>query len=165
MDALHSLLFYVSAAIALAGALAASLLDGRRQAYALSAFGLGLALLYGDLSAGFAGLVALICYLCVAALLLGGPALEVPERAPSWVWQLAGVLAAIAFAVLAYAAFRGRYQPGAWSGGSFGAAAVGRLLLTHDALATLAVTAALFAGTAAFGLGAVRLAVARGPRR
>lgn len=165
MDALHSLLFYVSAAIALAGALAASLLDGRRQAYALAGFGLGLALLYADLSAGFAGLVALLCYVGVAALLLGAPALDLPERAPNWVWQLAGVLAAVAFAVLAYAALRGRYAASGWYGGTFGAAAVGRLLIGHDALATVAATAALFVATAAFGLGAVRLAVARGARR
>jgi hypothetical protein len=64
------------------------------------------------------------------------------ESAVTGVWrQLAAVASAGLFAILAYAAFRGDLAAAAFRGGAFDSAAVGRLLLTHDAMATEAVAA------------------------
>ena len=163
MDILHALLFYVSAVPTVGGALGVSLLVGRRRALSLAVFGLGLAILYADLNAAFAGVVALVAYLGSAALLVGTYA-SVPdaeEKSPRLVAQIAAVLAAVVFAVLVYVAFRGTYFANPYSGGGLiGAAAVGRLLLGRDPLALEAAAAGLLLAVIGFGV-AGRLGVDR----
>src|SRR5438552_19179061 len=73
MDSLHAIGFYVSSGVSLAGALGVALLPLRDQrGVALGVAGIGLAGLYLSLSAGFAALVALLCY-AGGAWLLAGP--------------------------------------------------------------------------------------------
>jgi hypothetical protein len=58
------------------------------------------------------------------------------------VWrQLAAAASAGLFVVLAYAAFAGDFAEVRFRGGAFGTAAIGRLLVAHDGLATAAVAA------------------------
>jgi NADH:ubiquinone oxidoreductase subunit 6 (subunit J) len=103
--------------------------------------GLGIAGAYASLSAGFASLVAVVCY-AGCAVILAGPRYQSVESAVSSVWrQLAAVGAAGLLALLAYAAFRGDFVDAPFRLGAFDTAAVGRLLLAHDALATEAVAA------------------------
>ena len=72
MDSLHAIGFYVSSGVLLIGGLGVALLPGREaRGAALAIVGIGLGGLYVSLSAGFAGLVALICYLACAALIAG----------------------------------------------------------------------------------------------
>ena len=155
MDSLHAIGFYVSAAISLGGGLLVAFLPGRgARGLALAVSGLGIAGLYASLSADFAGLVALICY-AGCALLIASPRYRVVDSPVGFVWRQAGaVAAALLFAVLAYAAFRGDFVRATYRGGEIGTAAVGRLLFAHDALATEAVGAlvlvALVGATAAW---------------
>jgi NADH:ubiquinone oxidoreductase subunit 6 (subunit J) len=142
MDSLHAIGFYVSAAISVGGGLLVAFLPGRgARAAALAASGLGIAGLYLSLSAGFAGLVVLVCY-AGCALLLAGPHYRVIDAAMGGVWrQVAAVAAAGLFALLAYSAWNGNFVHAAFYSGGIGSASVGRLLFAHDALATEAVSA------------------------
>jgi NADH-quinone oxidoreductase subunit J len=155
MDSLHAIGFYVSAALSVAGGLSVAFLPDRtRRALALGAAGVGVAGIYASLSAAFAGVVALVAY-AGCALLLAGPAYRAVGLEVSGRWRQAGaVAAAVLFAVLAYSAFRGHFVNATFAGGRVGAAAVGRLLFTQDALATEAVGAlvlvALVGATAAW---------------
>ena len=149
MDSLHAIGFYVSAAISVGGGLALAFLSGRgSRGAALAAAGLGIAGLYLSLSAGFAGLVALVCYAgCV--LLLAAPHYRVIETAVGGVWRQAGAVAAAAlFAMLAYASWRGDFFHAIYYSGDIGSASIGRLLFAHDALATEAVGALVLAALA-----------------
>ena len=56
------------------------------------------------------------------------------------------------FLVLAYIAFRGGYFAGHQAAGSFSSAALGRILVGHDALSLEAAAAALLVGAAALTL-------------
>ena len=149
MDSLHAIGFYVSAAISVAGGLAVAFLPGRgSRGAALGAAGLGIAGLYLSLSAGFAGLVALVSY-AGCALLLAAPHYRVIETAVGAVWrQVAAVAAAGLFAVLSYAAWRGDFFHALYVSGDIGSASIGRLLFAHDALATEAVGALVLAALA-----------------
>jgi NADH:ubiquinone oxidoreductase subunit 6 (subunit J) len=142
MDSLHAIGFYVSAAISVGGGLLVAFLPGRgSRGGALAIAGVGIAGIYISLSAGFAGLVALVCY-AGCALLLAGPQYRVMETAVSGVWRQVGAVAAGGlFAVLAYAAWRGDFVHASYYSGAIGSASVGRLLFAHDALATEAVGA------------------------
>ena len=61
----------------------------------------------------------------------------------------AGALGAAGLlAILAYAALRGDFAHATFNGGTFGAAAVGRLIFAHDALAAEAVAALVLAALA-----------------
>jgi NADH:ubiquinone oxidoreductase subunit 6 (subunit J) len=142
MDSLHAIGFYVSAALAVAGGLSVAFLrDRERRALALGISGVGVAGIYLSLSAGFAALVALVCY-AGCAVLLAGPSYRVVETVVNARWRQLGALAAAALlALLAYAAFRGQFAFANFLGGDIGSAAVGRLLFAHDALATDAVGA------------------------
>jgi NADH:ubiquinone oxidoreductase subunit 6 (subunit J) len=149
MDSPHAIGFYASSALALgAGLLVALLNDRARRAFAVLACGAGVAGIYASLSAGFAAVVVLISFAGCAALMarLDHPAVEL-AIAPAW-RQAAAVAAALLFVALAYAAYRGNFAQVTFNGGSFGAAAVGRLLLTHDALASEAVGALVLAALA-----------------
>ncbi len=155
MDSLHTIGFYVSAAISITGALLVALLPGRgSRGAALGLAGLGLAGIYLFLSAGFAALAALLCY-AGCAWLIAGPNYRGLEYAVRPFWrQLAALAAGGLLAALIYSAFGGDFVHTTFYGGWFNSAAVGRLLFAHDALATEAVGAlivvALVGATAAW---------------
>lgn len=152
MDTLHSALFYALATVTVGGAMATALAPGRFRALAMAVVALGLAGLYTDLSAGFAGVIALLAYLGVAALSHGQDA---PRTEPRELLQhLAGPLAGLAFLVLAYLAWRSGFHPGYRVSGEFNATALGRLLVNRDALGLEAVALALLVGAAGAGLAA-----------
>jgi hypothetical protein len=142
MDSLHAIGFYASAALSIGGGLLFAFLTGRTgRGLAMAVAGLGIAGAYASLSAGFAGLVALVCY-AGCAVILAGPRYRSVESTVGSVWrQLAAVGSAGLFAVLAYAAFRGDFAQAVFRLGAFDTVAVGRLLLAHDAMATEAVAA------------------------
>lgn len=153
MDSLHAVGFYVSSAISMAGGLGVGLLPRRDQrGIAIAVVGIGIAGIYLALSAGFAALVALVCYLGCAALFLS-PQYRALEVAVDGLWRQAGALAAaVLLAVLAYSAFRGDFVHATFFGGWFGAAGLGRVLFAHDALPTEALALlvlAAFAGATA----------------
>jgi len=143
MDSLHAIGFYVSAAVSLGGGLLVAFLPGRgSRGLAVAIGGAGIVGLYFSLSAGFVGLVALVCY-AGCALLLAAPQYRVMDTMVAGAWRQAGAVAAAGlFAILAYAAWRGDFAHASpFSFGAIGSAAVGRLLFAHDALATEAVGA------------------------
>jgi NADH:ubiquinone oxidoreductase subunit 6 (subunit J) len=140
MDSLHAIGFYVSAALSVAGGLSVAFLPDRsRRGLSMGVVGLGVAGIYLSLSAGFAALIALVCY-GGCALLLAGSTYRVVESPIGGIWRQAGAIAAAALmAVLAYSAYRGDFAHATYFGGAFGSAALGRRLFAHDALATEAV--------------------------
>jgi NADH:ubiquinone oxidoreductase subunit 6 (subunit J) len=146
MDSLHTIGFYVSAGLSVTGGLLVALLPGRgARGVALGLTGVGLAGIYVFLSAGFAAVVALVCY-AGCSWLLAGPGYRAIELAITpRCSQLAGLGAAGLLVLLAYAAFKGDFVHATFFGGWFGSAAVGRLLFAHDALATEAVGALIVA--------------------
>jgi NADH:ubiquinone oxidoreductase subunit 6 (subunit J) len=155
MDSLHAIGFYVSAAVSVAGGLSVAFLAGRpRRGLALAGVAIGVAGIYLSLSAGFAALVALICY-GGCALLLAGSAYRAVEPLVGSRWRQAGALgAAFLMLLIAYAAYRSDFIKATYFGGWFGSAALGRTLFAHDALATQAIGAlilvALVGGTMAW---------------
>jgi NADH:ubiquinone oxidoreductase subunit 6 (subunit J) len=75
-------------------------------------------------------------------VLLAGPAYRVVETNTGSIWRQLGAIGASALLLaLAYAAFFGNFHESSYFGGDFGAAAIGRRLFAHDALATEAVAA------------------------
>ena len=144
MDSLHAIGFYASAALSIGGGLLFAFLPGRTgRGAAMAVAGLGIAGAYASLSAGFASLVALVCY-AGCAVILAGPRYRSVESAVGGLWrQLAALASAVLFAALAYAAIRGDFVKVPFRGGAFDSAAIGRLLVAHDALATDAVAALL----------------------
>jgi NADH:ubiquinone oxidoreductase subunit 6 (subunit J) len=142
MDSLHTIGFYVSTALSVAGGLSVAFLSDRsRRGLSLGVVAIGVAGIYLSLSAGFAAAVALICY-GACAVILAGSAYRVVEPVIGGRWRQAGaVAAALLMAVLAYAAYRGDFARATYFGGAIGSAALGRRLFAHDALATEAVAA------------------------
>jgi hypothetical protein len=150
LDTLHSVLFYAFAAVTVAGGVATALLGGRSRALGVGAVAVGLAGLYADLNAGFAAVVVLLGMGASAVILLR---FQSTASAPAGIGQQVGAaLAGAAFLVLAYVAFRFTYFPGANLTGVFNTAAIGRLLLSRDALALEAIAAALLVAAASGGL-------------
>ena len=137
MDTLHAIGFYVSAAVSLAGAVAVAFFPTRaRRGLGLAVVGLGLAGLYISLSAGFVALVALVAYAVIALLVARPDYRQLPLLVTSD-WRQAGAVGAtILLAALAYSAYTGDFSRATFYGGPINSVAVGRLLLTHDALAT-----------------------------
>ena len=155
MDSLHAIGFYVSATVLSGGAILVALLPGREmRGLAFGAVGIGLAGVDFSLSAGFAGIAALLCYGAIALLVASHGYRAVVSSVSSLWRQVAAVGAAGLFAVAAYSAFRGDFVHASFYGGAFGSASIGRLLFTHDALATESVGAlvliALVGATAAW---------------
>ncbi len=140
MDSLHAIGFYVSAALAGVGGLGLAFARShQRRGLGLGLVGLGVAGAYVSLSAGFAAVIALVCY-AGCALLIARPDYRTVEQAVSTTWRQAGAVgAAVLFAVLAYAAFRGDFVHATFYGGPFGSLSLARLMFAHDALATEAV--------------------------
>ena len=149
MDSLHAIGFYVSSGVSLAGGLGVALLPSRDQrGVSLGVLGLGLAGIYLTLSAGLAAIVALLCYLGGAAM-FASPQYRRLETVVGATWRQVGAIAAGALlAVLAYSAFRGDFVHASFYGGTFGAANLGRVFFAHDAVATEAVAAIVFAALA-----------------
>ncbi len=162
MDLLHTIGFYVSSALSISGALLVALLPGRgARGAALGLTGVGLAGIYIFLSAGFAAVVALVCY-AGSAWLVAGPHYRTIEYAVRPLWrQVAALASAGLLAALAYAAFRGDFDHATFYGGWLGSAVVGRLLFAHDALATEAVGALIVVAV----VGATAAWRSRGPSR
>ena len=159
MDTLHSVLFYALATVTVGGALATALAPARLRAHSMAIVAIGLAGLYTVLSAGFAGVIALLAYLGVAVLARGnwrweGGTAGAVEEPRGVLQQLAGPLAGVAFVVLAYLAWRTAFHSGHRVSGEFNATALGRLLVNRDALALEALALALLAGGAGAGLAA-----------
>ena len=149
MDSLHAIGFYVSSGVSLAGGLGVALLPFRDQRGAsMAVAGIGLAGIYLSLSAGFAAGVALVCYVGCAALLASAQYRTLESVASVLGRQLGALGAAALLALLVYSAWRGDFVHGAFFGGAFGAASVGRVLFAHDALATEAVAAVVLVGLA-----------------
>jgi NADH:ubiquinone oxidoreductase subunit 6 (subunit J) len=142
MDSLHAIGFYVSTALSVAGGLSVAFLaDRSRRGLSLGVAAVGVAGIYLSLSAGFAAVVALVCY-GSCALLLSGSTYRIVEPVIGGRWRQVGAIAAAALmAVLAYAAYRGDFAQATYFGGSIGSAALGRRFFAHDALATEAVAA------------------------
>jgi NADH:ubiquinone oxidoreductase subunit 6 (subunit J) len=140
MDSPHAIGFFLSAAVSVAGGLFVAFLPDRsRRGMSMGAVAIGVAGMYVSLSAGFAAVVALVCY-GACALVLAGSAYRVVEPAIGAWWRQLGALgAAVLLAALAYAAYRGDFAFDNYFGGPFGSAALGRLLFAHDALAVEAV--------------------------
>ena len=140
MDSLHAIGFYVSAALAGVGGILLAFLPGHwRRGLALGAMGLGVAGIYALLSAGFAAIVVLVCYLG-CALLVARPDYRTVQLAAGGLWRQVGAVgAALLLVGLAYAAFRGRFAHATFHDGPFNTMTVARLLFAHDALATDAV--------------------------
>ena len=137
MDSLHAIGFYVSSGISLVGGLGAALLPSRSgRGAAVGVEGVGLAGIYIALSAGFAAAVALLCY-AGAAWLFANPRYRSLDNVAHANWRQVGAIGASGLlAVLAYSAFRGDFMHATFYGGPFDVAAVGRLILAHDAIAT-----------------------------
>jgi NADH:ubiquinone oxidoreductase subunit 6 (subunit J) len=151
VDVLLTIAFYVCAGLALAGALSSALLSGASpwRLPALLAVAVGTTGVLASLSAGFAAVVTLVCLVTTAVLLSGpraGAAALGAVKEHRWPAQVGAVAAAGLFAALAYAAVRGDFVRGAYPGGWFGAAFLGRLLFTRDAIALQAVAFALLVG-------------------
>jgi NADH:ubiquinone oxidoreductase subunit 6 (subunit J) len=142
MDSLHAIGFYVSSGISVAGGLGVALLPRRDvRGASLLVVAIGLAGIYMTLSAGFAAVVALVCY-AGAALVLAGPRYRSIDVVVGPIWrQLGSVGAAALLVLLAYSAFRGAFAHITFRGGAFGTATIGRLLFEHDALAVEAIAA------------------------
>ncbi len=103
MDSLHAIGFYVSAALAGVGGILLAFLPGHwRRGLALGATGLGVAGIYASLSAGFAAIVVLVCYLG-CALLVARPDYRTVESAAGGLWRQVGAVgAALLLLGLAY---------------------------------------------------------------
>src|SRR2546421_2709235 len=112
MDSLHAIGFYVSSGVLLIGGLGVALLTGRElRGVALAVVGVGLGGLYVSLAAGFAAVVALICYLACGAL-VAGPRYRSVEAVVGPLWRQVGALGAagVGFVVF-FAPLRGGPVP------------------------------------------------------
>src|SRR6266852_1358631 len=140
MDSLHAIGFYVSAALAGVGGLGLAFVrPHQRRGLALGLVGVGVAGAYASLSAGFAALIVLICY-AACALLIARPDYRTVEQLVGTLWRQVGAVgAALLFAAVAYAAFRGDFVHATFYAGPFGSVSLARLMFAHDALATEAV--------------------------
>jgi hypothetical protein len=137
LDSLHSIVFYACSALALLGGLVAAWTRSRQVAAAgLFVLAAGVSLLLADLSAGFAGVLVFVLLLAAgAASVLPARSEEAPSRRAD---NLGAIVAALIFAALAYAAYRGVYHSTGYPGGTFNAAALARLLIGRDSLALIA---------------------------
>lgn len=148
MDSLHAIGFYASSGVSLVGGLGVALLQRRDwRGAALAVTAIGVAGIYISLSAGFAALITLLCYLACALVIGGAYRAIVPVVEPWW-RQLGAIGAAALLALLAYSAFKGDFPTARFYGGAFNTAAMGRLLFEHDALPVIAIAALALAALA-----------------
>jgi hypothetical protein len=94
--------------------------------------------------------VTLVCLTSAALLLSGrrvaGQALAARLTESSWPAQVGGAAAAALVLLLVYTALRGDFVRGSYPGGWFGAAALGRVFFSRDAIALQAVAATVMIG-------------------
>jgi hypothetical protein len=156
VDLVLTIVFFICAILAVAGALSASL--GPSASWRLPgllALAVGTAGVLVSFGAGYSALIALAC-LGAAAILLGGTGqgpvrVSVPEGAvlPA---QIGAAAAAVLLVILLVVAVGGTFATGAGALSSFDPAALGRVFFGRDAVALEAVGATL---TAALAVGAL----------
>lgn len=147
MDLVLTIVFFICAILAVAGALGASLAPTASwRLLGLLGLAVGTAGVLLSFSAGFAALVALVC-LGASALLIGGvdagPARADRPVPPTLPGQIGAAAAALLLVILLIVAVRGSFATGIHPGDAFDAAALGRAFFGRDALALEAVGAAL----------------------
>jgi hypothetical protein len=156
VDVAVTIVFFLSAILAVAGAVGAALGPAASwRLVGLLALAVGAAGVLASLSAGFAAVVALVC-LGASALLLGSTdasASGAGFRGPGALSaQVGAVAAALLLVILLVVALRGTFAAGGHAGSAFDAVALGRAFFGRDALALEAVGATL---TAALAVGAL----------
>jgi NADH-quinone oxidoreductase subunit J len=156
VDVVLTIVFFLCAILAVAGAVGAALGPAAQwRLLGLLALAVGAAGVLASLSAGFAAVVALVC-LAASAVLLGStdaaPVTSGPRGQAALTAQIGAVAAALLLAILLVVAFGGTFARGGQAGSAFDAVALGRLFFGRDALALEAVGATL---TAALALGAL----------
>jgi NADH:ubiquinone oxidoreductase subunit 6 (subunit J) len=156
VDLALTIVFFICAILAVAGALGASLSPTASwRLLGLLVMAVGTAGVLAGMSAGFAAVVALLC-LGASALVVGavdgGAAGAVGPPRSTLAGQVGAVAAALLLAVLLVVAVRGSFASGASPGGAFDATALGHAFFGRDALALEAVGASL---TAALAVGAL----------
>lgn len=164
MDVVLTIVFFLCAILAVAGAVGAALGPAAQwRLVGLLALAVGVAGVLASFSAGFAALVALVC-LGASAVLLGSMDAAAPGRggrrgagdaparpagqAAALPAQLGAVAAALLLAILLIVAFGGTFARGGHAGSGFDAVALGRVFFGRDALALEAVGATLAAALA-----------------
>src|SRR2546428_5048535 len=127
MGSLRAIGFYVSSGVLLIGGLGVALLPGRElRGAALAVVGVGLGGLYVSLAAGFAAVVALICYLACGAL-VAGPRYRSAEVVVGPLWRQVGALGAAGVSFLVfYPPFPGPLRPPEVFRGPFGGSGLRR---------------------------------------
>ena len=156
MDVVLTIVFFLCAILAVAGAVGAALGPAAPwRLPGLLALAVGAAGVLASFSAGFAALVALVC-LGASALLLGSAdaaavAAGLRQRAALSA-QVGAIAAALLLAILVVVALRGTFVGGGHAGPAFDAVGLGRAFFGRDALALEAVGATL---TAALAMGAL----------
>ena len=156
MDLVLTIVFFICAILAVAGAVGAALGPAASwRLLGLLALAVGTAGVLASLSAGFAALVALVC-IGASAVLLGSTDLTPLREGARWAAalpaQVGAVAAAALFVMLLVVAVRGTFAAGGHAGPEFDPVAIGRVFFGRDALALEAVGATL---TAALAVGAL----------
>jgi NADH:ubiquinone oxidoreductase subunit 6 (subunit J) len=154
VDLVLTIVFFICAILAVAGALAASVgPDASWRLLGLLAVAVGTAGVLASLSAGFAALVALVCLGASAVVVAAGSGpvrVELPGDA-RLAAQVGAVAAALLLAVLVVVPVGGTFAGGSDTGSGFDVAALGRAFFGRDALALEAVGAALLVALAVGG--------------
>jgi NADH:ubiquinone oxidoreductase subunit 6 (subunit J) len=156
VDVVLTIVFFLCAILAVAGAVGAALGPAAPwRLMGLLALAVGAAGVLASFSAGFAALVALVC-LGASAVLLGSteaaPVAAGLRGAAALPAQVGAVAAALLLAILLVVALGGTFAGGPHPGPAFDAVALGRAFFGRDALALEAVGATL---TAALAVGAL----------
>ena len=152
MDVVLTIVFFLCAILAVAGAVGAALGPAAQwRLVGLLALAVGVAGVLASFSAGFAALVALVC-LGASAVLLGSTDASAPRAQGALAAQVGGVAAALLLVILLVVALRGTFAGFPHAGPAFDAVALGRAFFGRDALALEAVGATL---TAALAVGAL----------
>lgn len=159
MDLVLTIIFFICAILAVAGAVGAALAPAASwRLLGLLALALGSAGVLASFSAGYAALIALVC-LVASAVLLGGaggvPVRLGDVRAAALPAQVGAAAAAALLAVLLVTAVGGTFVVAGQAGPGFDPGSLGRAFFGRDALALEAagamLTAALAVGAAARG--------------
>jgi NADH:ubiquinone oxidoreductase subunit 6 (subunit J) len=156
VDLVLTIVFFICAILAVAGALGASFgPTASWRLLGLLGVAAGTAGVLVGLSAAYAALVVLVCLGASAVLVAGtapGPVREAAAGRAALPGQMGAAAAALLLIILLVVAVRGSFATGVGLASSFDPAALGRVLFGRDAVAVEAVGAAL---TAALGAGAL----------
>ena len=152
MDVVLTIVFFLCAILAVAGAVGAALGPAAPwRLLGLLALAVGAAGVLASFSAGFAALIALVC-LGASAVLLGPADSAAPRGQGGLAAQIGAAAAALLLVILLVVALRGTFAGVPHAGSGFDAVALGRAFFGRDALALEAVGATL---TAALAVGAL----------